>query len=511
MKTSLKLMVNACMLGVALAFANVGHAQVVDCNPNGEDSLETFKQYSLYREDFKNKRYDEAYHSWLYVFTKAPCFREQTYADGPELIEVFIKRAGKDTLRRRQLLDTLDLIYSARIKYFGREGFVKGKWGRDILVLDANNLEKGIGLIEEAIALDGNKVEDANVVPYFQALTRLEIKKKRTKDDVLKAYERLTDIIDYNLKNATEIKLGIYRTGLRIGSVSNNSFVVSKPEALEVGQSITFKPSFSAPRYEVTNIDSNLVTVTDSITEADSSELFYVKNSWKVGQETINQLAAPYLDCKTLADIYGPKFKADPTNVELLSKILLYLNNARCLDNDLYFQVAEAYLQSNPDIDGYRNLAKAYKQRKSYNKAFENYEKAIAMETSEARKVSDYLNMARIALDSGNPQTAKNYAEKALAISSVKGEAYIIIGDAYVRSAGGCSEKIDANAIYWVAVDMYIKAKTVEPGISGLANRRIATYSRYFPDKSKAFFFNITEGSTYTLSCWPFATTKARF
>ena len=427
-----------------------------------------------------------------------------------EIYDFLIKKATDET-RKKELLDTLDLIYQQRIKYFGREGYVKGKWGKDILELDKKNYEKGLKLLEESIAMEGNKLEDNVVVPYFNMLVAFEKANRRTKDDVLKAYETLTEIVDYNIKNpGDEKKIGIYKTSLTINNLKENTFTSDKPEALEEGLILTLKPSYSSPRYTITNIDSIDVTVDREITEPEGSTIYFIKEAWTVAQENLNNIAAPYLDCETLSNIYTPKFKADPTNVELMEKILLFLNNARCSKSDLYFEVSEAYLKVKPNAEGYRNLAKAYKAKRNLAKAMEVYEKASANETEDSKKVSDYIELAKLALQQGNVSQTKAYADKALAINPNKGEAYILIGDAYLRAAGNCTD-FDKSAIYWVVVDQYQKARSVDAGIAGAANRRIATYSRYFPKRKDGFFRSINEGDTYTLKCYPNLSTKARY
>jgi|GEM_PF-2553934 len=503
------------LLLIALFLGGKSYAQVEDCNPNGADSALTLRNYSLMHEDVKFKRFEAANEGWLYVFHNAPCFREQTYVDGIEIYEWKYEQAKADTTKgasvKKALLDTISLIYSQRINYFGREGYVKGKWGKSLLDLDKKNPEIGLALIEEAIDLDSNATEDNLVVPYFNTLIGLEKQQKCGKDAVLKAYERLTQIVDYNIKHpGNTIKLGIYGTGLKIENLKENTFTSEKAEALEEGLVFTLKPSYSSPRYTITNIDSIDITVDKPITELEGSPIYFVKEAWNVAQENLNTLAAPYLDCNTLASIYTPKYQADPTNVELMDKILLFLNNAKCTNTDLYFTVSEAYLKLNPDAVGYRNLANAYKAKKNYAKALDIYQKAIDNETNPASKVSDYITMAKIALVNRNISQVKMYADKALAINPNKGEAYILIGDSYLIAAGNCKD-FDASAIYWVVVDQYIKAKAVDSGIAGAANRRIATYSRYFPKKDKAFFLNITKDSTYTLKCYPNLSTIVRF
>lgn len=498
------------LLLIALFLGGKSYAQVEDCNPNGADSALTLRNYSLMHEDVKFKRFDAANEGWLYVFHNAPCFREQTYVDGIEIYEWKYEQA-KEEPNKKALLDTISLIYSTRINYFGREGYVKGKWGKSLLDLDKKNPEAALLLIEEAINIDGNATEDNLVVPYFNTLTGLEKNNKCSKDDVLKAYERLTQIVDYNIKNpGTTIKLGIYKTALKIENLSENTFTSEKADALEEGLVITLKPSYSSPRYTITNIDSIDITVDKPISESEGATIYFVKEAWTVAQENLNNLAGPYLDCSSLEGIYTPKFNAEPTNVELMEKILLFLNNAKCTNTDLYFKVSESYLKLNPDALGYRNLANAYKAKKNYSKALEIYQKAADNETDNAKKVNDYITMAKIALMNRNIAQVKAYADKALAIDPNKGEAYILIGDSYLQAAGGCKD-YDSSAIYWVAVDQYLKAKAVDSGIAGAANRRIATYSRYFPKKGPSFFLSITEGSTYTLKCYPNLSTKVRF
>lgn len=508
-KTSIHLYLPLLLSGIILLSLNA-KAQVNDCDPNGIDSALTLRNYSLMHEDVKFKQFESAYEPWLYILKNAPCHKEQFYVDGIEIYEWKYAQA-KDSIRKKQLLDTMVLIYQRRIQYFGREGYVKGKWGNMLLDLDKKNPEAGLALIEESLRMDSIAFENSLIVPYFNTLVALEKKKLRKKEDVLAAYEKLTEIIDYNIKHpGTSPKLGLYKSALTLSGLVENTFTSDKAETLKEGMVLTFKASYSSPRYTITNIDSIDITVDKAITEPEGSAVYTVKEAWEVAQENLNSLAAPYLDCETLTNIYTPKYNADPANVELMEKILLFLSNARCTGTDLYFKVSESYLKLNPNAAGYRNLASAYRAKKNNSRALEIYQKAVDNESDVTLKVNDYIVMAKVALANRNHVQAKNYAEKALALNPNKGEAYILIGDAYLQAANGCAE-FDANAIYWVVVDQYIKAKNVDSGIAGAANRRIATYSNYFPTKNDAFFRSIHEGDTYTLNCYPSLSTKARF
>lgn len=85
-----------------------------------------------------------------------------------------------------------------------------------------------------------------------------------------------------------------------------------------------------------------------------------------------------------------------------------------------------------------------------------------------------------------------------------------MIGDSYALCASACGDAFEVKTVYWAAVDQYAKAKAADKGVAGAANSRINTYSNYFPEKKDVFFRNLTDGSSYTLKCWPNVTTTIR-
>ena len=499
--------VMAICIGILFAVPALAQQQK-PCNPNGIDSLETLKQYSLYREDFRAKRYDVSYPSWVYIFTNAPCFREQALADGPEFMEYFLKNT-KDATRRRQLLDTLDLIYKTRLIHFNNESLVKGKWGKAILELDPANQDKGINLLAEAVAKGGKATDAVIMKPYLEAKIAKYKKKEISKDSLLAIYENLSVHIDYNLKNDAGSE-ALYGTGLSIENVSENTFVTQNAVLFETGDKIAFKGSYSAPVYVVTYVEDSIVTVSENIEETSGSKIFQYKKLWKATQDNINALGGPFLKCDDIERIYGPKFEADKKNNELEETIMLYLSNARCTNSDFYIKVAIRHLEMNPHTDGYRLLAEAYRKKGMSAKAVENYEKAAKLETDDTKKARDYINIAKSYLAARNCQQARSAALQVLSINPSSGEAYILIGDSYALCASACGDAFEVKTVYWAAVDQYAKAKAADKGVAGAANSRINTYSNYFPEKKDVFFRNLTDGSSYTLKCWPNVTTTIR-
>jgi hypothetical protein len=51
----------------------------------------------------------------------------------------------------------------------------------------------------------------------------------------------------------------------------------------------------------------------------------------------------------------------------------------------------------------------------------------------------------------------------------------------------------------------------VDPEYGERVNQSIRDYTKFFPNKEDAFFYDIKEGTTVTVGCWVNETTKARF
>jgi len=53
-------------------------------------------------------------------------------------------------------------------------------------------------------------------------------------------------------------------------------------------------------------------------------------------------------------------------------------------------------------------------------------------------------------------------------------------------------------------------AKKVDPELTDAAQKRIATWSKYFPSSEIIFFHDLNVGDSYTVGCWINETTKVR-
>jgi hypothetical protein len=86
----------------------------------------------------------------------------------------------------------------------------------------------------------------------------------------------------------------------------------------------------------------------------------------------------------------------------------------------------------------------------------------------------------------------------------------LLLGICYA-SAKIYDDPILQRSVFWVACDMFRKAKSVDASCSSDANKLIATYSQYFPSKEDVFFHrDLNEGQSFRVGGWIGKTTTCR-
>ena len=106
--------------------------------------------------------------------------------------------------------------------------------------------------------------------------------------------------------------------------------------------------------------------------------------------------------------------------------------------------------------------------------------------------VYNFMNLKRYA-EARKSALASITTLNGLNMTKGQGRCYILIGMIYAASQPYGEGMAPAKAailnktVYWVAVDKFVKAKTVDPSCADDANKLISTYSRYFPSKEERF------------------------
>ena len=417
-------------LGIILALIGV------TITANAQSDCE--KDYQIYRNNYKQKNYEEALVSWRKVFNECPSYNQNTFANGPKLYHESIK---KDKENQLIYLDTLMMIYDARIEYFERREYVLGKKGVDLLKYDPTRFTEAYEMLKVSVDTLGNLTDPTVIVSYFKALDDVQRSSEEvTKQDVLDAYVAVSDIISYNMTNNEK----------------------------------------HAKYYET-------------------------------AQTNVENIFAPYASCDDLIKVFKERLEIGTDNISLLKKITSLLDKKDCTENEVFYTAATQLHELDPTAESAYDMGNMSIAKKNYAEAVSYYNQAIQLQEDIDSKASYYLKLTYAYQMRGSYSDARSAANSAANLKPEWGAPYLMLGDIYVASASSCgSSNLERGSVYWIAVDMFSKAKSIDNVLTEKANKRISTYSKYFPSKEDCFFNDIEAGSSYKVGCWIGKSTRVR-
>ncbi len=206
--------------------------------------------------------------------------------------------------------------------------------------------------------------------------------------------------------------------------------------------------------------------------------------------------------CENLIAIFGPRYEADPDNLALVSNIVKLMNTADdCASNDLYLNAVTSMYKLDPSYRSAFGLYRLNAARGNVADAAKYLEEAIASpESDEATDAQYYYEMAAFCYKNGMRGKASEAARKAVDMDfGYAGKAYLILGNLWASAT--CGETVDKWARYWAAADYYQKARSADPSVADEAAASLGSVSRYYPEASEAFMYDLTKGQSYTVSC----------
>ncbi|MFT5511704.1 MAG: tetratricopeptide (TPR) repeat protein [Bacteroidia bacterium] len=228
------------------------------------------------------------------------------------------------------------------------------------------------------------------------------------------------------------------------------------------------------------------------------------KNKWVACDTTLTKMMRPFFTCEKIEEFFKPKTDSTPNDLGQLKRVTNLLAIAKCNKSEYALDVAVKIYELEPSSNAAINIAKTYKAIGNNEEALSWYNKGIDGVSDTTEKADIYQTMASLEYSAGNISSAKNFANKVLALNPNNGNAHLIIASSYAKSAGSCkADGIDGLSVYWAAVDRAVKAKTVDPSVSEQANKFINVYAPYFVKGEQAFFknFPVPEGGTYIVPC----------
>ena len=168
----------------------------------GADEQKCKENLSMFREYYKQKNYDDAYNPWRWAYKNCPQSSGNIFKNAPKILKAKMKA---DKVNKSEYVDTLMMVFDDRIKYFGKDGYVLGIKGYELIGIDKSRSEEALGYLKRSIELEGNNASVQAVFGYMKAIVNLEKSGVKAKSDVIEAYSVVSEVIDYNIVNETKM------------------------------------------------------------------------------------------------------------------------------------------------------------------------------------------------------------------------------------------------------------------------------------------------------------------
>ncbi len=409
---------------------------------------ECLEKVSLFQSFVKIGDWSAAYENWLPVYQSRPDFRSQIYTNGAKILDYRYQNAATDEAKLA-LRDSIMKLHDDRIKYFDDAKYP------DAYVLGMKGLDYLTYYPEDELALPayGWLKESVNGLGT------------RTQVSILRKYIELS----YNLFK------------------SNND---------------TYGDQFLADYQLVTGLLEQIAQEGGKNAESASEQKAYVDRLYA---------ASGAADCGQMDQMYASIVAESSSDIDKLGSIMKLYRRMGCTESDVYFAAAESVHKLQPTSESAAGLAQRCMKKNDINGAISYYKQALNLVVDKNEK-ADYLYLlANIYLSLKNYQQAVSYAKQALTITPNDGRCYILMGVCYSTAKMHSEDPVLSRCVYWVACDMFEKAKQVDSSCAADANKLIATYKQYFPSKEDIFFHReVNEGSSFHVGGWIDRTTTCR-
>lgn len=415
-------------------------------------------EYSLYNEFYKQGDYTSALPHWKHIYNKYPKSTSNIYIHGSKIYEYLIENAKTDAERDKYLNEFIK-GYDQRIKYFGGEGFVNGRKGTSWLKykLDENRIAQ----------LEGDDLKDV----------------------MLKGYEWLNLSVDTE-KSETELPVFLLlmqttRSLFKLNALPKETVIKN---------------------YDKSNTYLNEIIAksTDKEKIADATEIqTYIESLFSTSGAA---------DCDALVNIFTPQFEAKSSDIEFIKSMLRRLRQAKCDESPLVEQATMRLYELEPSAEAAFNMARGYVKKDDLVMAKKFYDQAIDQETDKKLLANYYYELGLLLyIKQSAYQEAREMARKAIANDPDLCDAYMLIGNIYASASSSFSgTNLEKQAIFWVAVDYYNKARRGSDCSVDAANKA-ADYRKYFPNKEDGFMEGLKDGQSYKVGGWINETTTVRF
>lgn len=408
----------------------------------GEDSLKSVQWYSLYREFFKQKNYDEAMKYWPFVYKVAPTLNSRVISNGISYYGDLLKAEKEDGPRKDELLDSLIMLNYHKMhcykKGLASETKIKSKIGWYYQTYRPEATDEIKRIYGDVIHTAKNDAPYYTLDPYFRFLLIDLDKGLVTPEEVLAEKEMIEGIIE---ANSTDEKYGA--------------------KFLKVGESIT--------------------------------SLF--ENNKKVGD---------LFDCEAMKPTWFEQYPAHKQDIVWIRDMYRKMHTKKCQYDPFTLSLREDIFRLDPQPSDYMKKANVEMRAKNYSAAIPWMEKAISLTTDQAKKIEWTYSIANLKYIMKDFSGSRAMAKQVIEMRPDWGKPYILIGKLYASSGKLCGPGtgLESQKVIWPALDYFQKAKRIDASFADEAQKLINKYWQYLPTKEDLFMIGITDGKSYYVGCW---------
>ena len=458
------ILISGCVFGQCQSWVN---------SPKKDLAEET---HVLYRQAIKSKDYASALPQWQMAFDLAPAadgHRATHFTDGIEIYKHLYEKET-DAAKKEEYKKKVIELYDGAITCMKDKSIVYKN------CTDQSCIDQRIGW------LMGNKAYDMFYTFYYPRAETYE---------VLKESLKLTgNAAEYTvLYPYPAIVVYLFQTG-KISKEEARSAYVRLNEVADYG--IENHPNYGA----------------------------YYQQAKDAIAATYQMIESDIFDCDYFVAKHTPEYEADPTNADLLARIIKSLKEHGCTAGNPFLDKVEAeygliaaeynaqrqkeFEEKYPEI-----MAKRLYDDGRFSEAIAKYKEAISMESDASKKASYYFSVASIQFRQlGQYATARDNARTAAQLRNGWGRPYMLIGDMYAKSSGSCGNDAYTRGLaVLAAIDKWSYARSIDGEVADEANKKIATYSDHIPPQDDAFMMGKAEGQSEQVGCWIGETVKLRF
>ncbi|MFK7756061.1 MAG: tetratricopeptide repeat protein [Flavobacteriales bacterium] len=424
------------LTGVLLS--SMALAQDSDCWGETEDQKTLCREaYGIWQGDREQDNLEVAYTSWLRVRGICPeCVSEKLYTEGAKYYDEFADLNEKDSTTNSLYIDSLLMIYQARMDLFPKKkALIQGKYGTKLFKERPNQYDKAQTFLEPSIEARGWKSSASTIQAYYYTIYKQYAQAVNEKDSTLKVTKKLQLLEEF-------VKL------------------------------------------------NDLVEESKKNSKSDAQ-----KNSYeKVRKNLLKIFLQVESDCDNLLDLLKTNLVKEG-DTESIKKALTILTLKKCTDDPLYGQWAKE--SDDGSAKSAYSIGLIQLKSEEYSEALKWLELAVERCPDCEERLEYLMRAGQVANINKATSKAKGYARQMLEIDSKSGDAYLILGDAWSNS--NCNDdKFGKACSYWVSYDYYAKAKSLDSELASKAQKSMSSVRKGWPESRELFVQGVTAGSSYT-------------